>query len=215
MEHSVTFSFEGRFFTSGNLATASQIWFAFHGYGQLASSFVKKFSGLAERNAYIIVPEALSRFYLEDTTSRMRTGNTRVGASWMTREDRLRDIDNYLRFLNTIYRSLNLPKDIPVTICGFSQGAATATRWAIDGEVDFQRLILWAGIFPPDVNFDKGRGILKDKETIVVFGDKDPFINDERFAEMKVISANLGITPSIVKFDGEHSIDEKTLLKFL
>ena len=37
-----------------------------------------------------MAPEGLSRFYLEGFSGK-------VGATWMTREDRLNDIDNYLR----------------------------------------------------------------------------------------------------------------------
>jgi predicted esterase len=132
----------------------------------------------------------------------------------MTKENRIMDIENYVEYLNILYhREVGSTNTIPVTILGFSQGCATASRWVTDGKIKFQRLILWAGVFPPDMNFEKSH-TLKGKETFLVYGKSDPFINDSRFAEMKSISSTLGIEPALVEFEGRHDIDSKTLLKF-
>jgi predicted esterase len=212
MQHSIDFTFQARYFTLGNRTRPSQIWLVLHGYGQLASYFIQKFSRLEEHNILVIAPEALSRFYMEGTEKRMTTGDTRVGASWMTREERLTDISNYLRFLDEVYFKEVSDSSIPVTILGFSQGAATATRWVLNGRIRFDRLILWAGILPPDIDFPAGRDILKEKDILMVYGKSDPFINDTRFAELDDLSAKLGIIPRKIEFDGRHTIDEKTLL---
>ena len=52
--------------------------------------------------------------------------------------------------------------------------------------IKFDKFILWAGIFPPDMNFDSGKEILKDKKVITVYGDQDPFITPERMEEMEL-----------------------------
>src|SRR5688500_17677253 len=148
MEHSISFSYQGRYYSLGDTANPKQIWFVLHGYGQLASFFIRKFSVLGEHDIRVIAPEGLSRFYRHDTEDRMRTGDMRVGASWMTRENRLTDICNYIEFLNAVYQKEAPQKNVPVTVLGFSQGAATATRWVLDGTIPFNRLILWAGILP-------------------------------------------------------------------
>jgi predicted esterase len=214
MEHSIEFNFKSRYFTLGDKESASQTWFVLHGYGQLAKYFIQKFKALASHDVYIVAPEGLSRFYLEDIEKRMSTKNSRVGATWMTRENRLDDIENYLNLLNSI-AAVEIKKDSPVTILGFSQGAATASRWALEGKINFKRLVLWAGIFPPDLDFLHGQEILKDKETILVYGKQDPFINDNRFSEMNVLSNKLNVEPTKLEFDGPHDIDEKTLLKLI
>lgn len=215
MESHINFSCKGRYHLFGNRENPSQIWFVLHGYGQLASYFARKFSVLEEHGALVIAPEGLSRFYMQDVSSRMQSGDQRVGAAWMTREDRLTDIDNYLSFLNTLYAKEASGFDAPVTVLGFSQGAATATRWVLGGKIRFERLILWAGILPPDIDFSQGKEILRDKETFLVYGTRDPFLNDGRFAEMETLSAKMGITPQRIEFDGEHVIDQKTLLTLL
>lgn len=213
----VAFQFSARYYRVGTLDQHTrQLWFVLHGYGQLAQYFIRKFRALEHHGICVIAPEGLSRFYLEDVTSRIQSGNNRVGATWMTRENRMADIQNYLQYLNAVYaREIPVDNKVPITILGFSQGAATATRWALDGKVAFDRLLLWAGIFPPDIDFASGKLVLKNKTTSIVYGTADPFLKDERFAEMKLLAEKLEINPDVHTFEGGHDIDEKTLLKFI
>lgn len=215
-QHELTFSYKARYSKIGEITKDTrQVWIVLHGYGQLARFFIRKFSSLEQHQICIIAPEGLSRFYLEDVAKRSQTGNDRVGATWMTKENRLMDIENYIQYLNAIYlQEVGPAVTIPVTVLGFSQGAATASRWITEQTVKFNRLILWAGILPPDMNLDVGKKVLKDKETYLVYGKSDPFINDGRFGEMQMLASKLGITPHRIEFDGAHEIDEKTLLKF-
>ena len=212
MELSLSFNFNARYFKSGEITKKTiQVWYVLHGYGQLAKYFLKKFEVLAEKNICVIAPEALSRFYLEDLQTRIQGGSNRVGATWMTRENRAMDIENYIAFLEAIYRKETANLKIPVTILGFSQGAATASRWALQGNIDFGRLILWAGIFPPDMDFKAGQHILQSKKVIAVFGDQDPFVTPDRLTEMKMLSDKLGIDPQVIRYEGKHDLDEATL----
>lgn len=215
--HELDFTFTARYYKSGALNESTrQVWFVLHGYGQLAQYFIRKFRTLEDHGVCIIAPEGLSRFYLEDVNSRVQSGNNRVGATWMTRENRLTDIHNYLQYLGAVYtREIPVHNTIPVTILGFSQGAATATRWALEGKIGFDRLLLWAGILPPDIDFNTGKAILRNKTTALVYGTSDPYLQDNRFAEMKLLSEKLGIEPAIHTFDGGHDIDEKALLRFV
>jgi predicted esterase len=209
------FNFKARYYKLGEITPQTKkVWFVIHGYGQLAQYFIKKFSALEDPETCVIAPEGLSRFYLEDVTKRSQSGNNKVGATWMTRENRLMDIENYLTYLNSIFR-----KEIPnsfsgqITLFGFSQGGATVSRWALDGKVSYDRLILWAGIFPNDMDFEKGTSLFKDKEIIEVFGDRDPFLTDSRLIEMKKLNKKLSLEPTLIEFKGGHEIDQQTLLQ--
>ena len=213
-EQELYFNYKARYYTQGELTTTTKkIWFVLHGYGQLAKFFISKFKVLSEAGVLVIAPEGLSKFYLEDVTSRARTGNNRVGATWMTRENRLTDIDNYITYLNTIYQ-----KEVPynfegeVTILGFSQGAATATRWSIEGNPVYNELILWAGILPPDMDFEKAHEKLKNKKIIEIFGKTDPYLTDERLKEVTSLNARLNINPTRIEFDGGHEINQEVLI---
>lgn len=213
-EHEINFNSKARYYTQGELtSTSKKIWFVLHGYGQLAKFFIRKFTVLSDAGAYVIAPEGLSRFYLEDVNSRARTGNNRVGATWMTRENRLSDIDNYITYLNTIYE-----KEVPqgfegeITFLGFSQGAATAARWSIESNRVFNRLVLWAGILPADMNFEKAHEKLKGKKIIEVFGKADPYLTDERLKEVTSLNTRLNINPILIEFEGGHEIDQEVLI---
>lgn len=65
-EHYVTVQRMARFVTMGTPGDRLQdVWFACHGYGELASSFIRGLSVLDHRTRLIVAPEALSRFYLD------------------------------------------------------------------------------------------------------------------------------------------------------
>ena len=213
-EKKVSFNFDARYFTAGELnASTRQVWFVLHGYGQLAQFFLRKFEPLAEKGIFIVAPEGLSRFYLSELTSTGRPDN-KVGATWMTRENRQMDIDNYIHFLDQVYETEIGKSHLPVTLFGFSQGCATVSRWALEGKPNFNRLILWAGLFPPDMDFQKGHGILSKKSTYMVIGKQDQFLSEERMAEFDGLAAKLGITPEKIMFDGKHELNMELLLKF-
>lgn len=216
-EHELSFSFKARYFTLGQLNdSTTSIWFVLHGYGQLAQYFIRKFKPLEDAGIFVVAPEGLSKFYLEDITNRTRTGNNKVGATWMTRENRTRDIINYISYLNEVYHSI-VPENFKgeITVLGFSQGAATATRWIIDGQIKFNSLILWGGIFPPDMNFEKGYEVLKGKQVKGVIGKSDPYLNDEKLNEMTAINTQLEISPELITFEGGHEIDSDTLKRLI
>lgn len=211
----VEFNFKARYYKSSDItASTKAVWFVLHGYGQLAQFFIRKFSALQERNICVIAPEGLSRFYLQNISEAGSRASDRVGATWMTKENRLMDINNYLEYLTSVYRK-EIITDIPVSILGFSQGSATASRWALSGQIQFEQLILWAGIFPPDMDFDTGREILKDKKVIHVYGKSDPFLSDTRFQEMRSLTKKLGTHVTEIAFEGAHDIDTPTLLKLI
>jgi hypothetical protein len=90
MQHQLNFQLKARYHKLGEVnASTKQIWWVLHGYGQLSQFFIQKFEVLAKQNICVIAPEGLSKFYL--------SGNSgRVGASWMTRENRQMDIETIL-----------------------------------------------------------------------------------------------------------------------
>jgi predicted esterase len=214
-EHEVNFSFRARYFKLGEITKATkEVWFVMHGYGQLARYFLRKFNALQQHDICVIAPEGLSRFYLEQLEEAGRKNN-RVGATWMTRENRAMDIENYLQFLQAVYRQEVKEASVPVTVLGFSQGAATASRWVLHGKIDFKRLVLWAGIFPPDMDFDAGSKILHSKQVWMVYGKEDPFLSGDRFEEMRMLTQKLNANVKEIVFNGKHDIDEKTLLTLI
>ena len=53
------------------LGEEKTIWIVFHGYGQLAKFFLRKFNLLFEDNTLIVAPEGLNHFYLKGFSGRV------------------------------------------------------------------------------------------------------------------------------------------------
>lgn len=213
-EKTLEFSFKARYYQTEGIASRPKIWFVLHGYGQLSQFFIRKFTILETHNIAVVAPEGLSRFYLEDVATRAKSGTTKVGATWMTRENRETDIRNYLVYLNSVYLEVMAQNpSAEVTILGFSQGAATASRWALASQCPFKNLILWAGILPPDMNVAQAGKALEGKKIISVRGKSDPFLNAEKTLEMEHLCGLVGINPDLYWFEGGHEINEPLLLQ--
>lgn len=207
-EHAITVPRTARYFTLGNVTAAlQQLWFVLHGYGQLAAYFLKHFEAVADGRRLIVAPEGLSRFYLQGFTER-------VGASWMTREDRLHEIDDYVNYLDAVYQQIFSQlnsQSIKVTALGFSQGTAAVSRWVSRSNQRIDQLILWGGLLPPDLDLQKNRNVFQNLRLIFVVGKNDEFANPKNLAEQQARLRELAIQHEVITFDGGHEIHPATL----
>lgn len=214
IEHHLTVQRTARYYTIGNLTeTTTHIWFCLHGFGQLASFFGKKFTDLDDKKTLVVVPEGLSRLYLNGEYKR-------IGASWMTREDKQHEINDCMGYLNSLYDTVlngRNADDFHITVLGFSQGAATACRWlngsnAIPGHIRADRLILWAGFFSNGISDVIDPAKLANVETHYVYGTQDEYFEligdvDAYKARLLADVPNLKITA----FAGGHRVEPEVL----
>ena len=88
---------------------------------------------MSPRSGYkYLEPEALARFYLHPDPP--PTGVGHVGASWMTREDRLSEIGDNVAYLDALARHIfrRVERErVLLRVVGFSQGAFAAARWTV------------------------------------------------------------------------------------
>lgn len=187
------------------------VWFACHGYGQLAAAFARHFEPLASGSRLIVVPEALSRFYLD--ALEQGADSRRVGATWMTREDREHEITDYVEYLDAVHRAIldEVPPDVRVHVLGFSQGVATVVRWVALGAVRADTLTLWAGGLPHDLALERHAGRLARMTVTIVAGDRDRMVTDEKLAAARDGLLTAGIAHEVVRFDGGHRLDDAVL----
>lgn len=208
--HKIKVSKTGRFFQLGEVSIQTkQIWFVCHGYGQLANYFLKKFESIANAETVIVSIEALNRFYPKGFS-----GN--VGATWMTKEEREDEIEDYVNYLTQVYNLItqNLDLDtLKIQVLGFSQGGATVSRWVNQVDFKIDNLILWAAIFPPDLDLSKNSKQFKSVKKYMIVGDKDEFLNDENFKLYDDLKSKYNIDCELIRFDGKHEIDAETLKK--
>ena len=211
-EHHIGVSRTARYFTLGNSSSGvEEVWFACHGYGQLAARFLEKLRVLDDGRRYLVAPEGLSRFYLSESPTERR-----VGATWMTREDRLAEIDDYVRYLDAVYadvlRSLDRA-EVTVHALGFSQGTSTVSRWAAMGHAKIDRLTLWGGEFPPDLDLTVDAFVtrLRGVQLALVYGRSDEYITPKVIQAITSRLRQNGIPYDEIPFDGGHELNEAVL----
>jgi len=118
----------------------------------------------------------------------------------MTSRFREEAISNNLNYLDQISDKFQLGEK-KTNVLGFSQGAETASRWAIKNTEMIDSLILWSGRLGPEISLKT----ISDKLTIrQIMGKNDNWIQPE----------------SILKgheeyFNGKHEINKALIKEFI
>jgi predicted esterase len=208
VSHHITVPRTARYITQGEIESASEVWFLLHGYSMLAASYLRWFETALRPGRLLVAPEALSRAYHEEK------GIRRVGASWMTKEDRDAEIEDYVRYLDLMAARVlaGVPGEPRIEIHGFSQGTATACRWVAFGNHLPSRLMLWSGLLPPDLPLDRYGPVLNRAGLELAFGSRDAYIHPADVDREQARLAAAGLTPRIHRFEGGHRVDRATLM---
>lgn len=199
-----------RYYTLGPVS-ADEVWFACHGYRQLAGRFITYFRSVDDGSRYIVAPEGLSRFYIDRATG-PHGSEHRVGATWMTREDRLVEIRDYVRYLDDL-ADLVLGGRRPsrLVVLGFSQGTHTVSRWAAFGRTAPDELILWGGSLPRDLDMEGVAPRLRALRLTVVRGDSDHLVPEGVLEEQARALEESGVPWRRLSFSGGHRLDKEVL----
>lgn len=216
---------------------AEELWIVLHGYGQLAERFVRRFHGLPgidEGRRRIVAPEALSRFYVERQIGQHGPTST-VGATWMTREDREHEIRDYVAYLDAVLSRVapadrgraesTADRKVPGeqglgtvaggdssrhVLLGFSQGAETASRWAVLGARPPATLVLWGGGLAEDLATSRTVDALRESRVVFVVGDRDRWAQQRSAAGLELLRG-AGLEPERIGYPGGHRVDPGVL----
>ena len=185
------------------------VWIVLHGYGMLSEYFIKKFECILNEKTVVIAPEGSNRFYLNNNYSR-------VGASWMTKVDKEKDIEDNISFIETLYTKIVDDighNNFKLKTLGFSQGGATLVRWIMSNSIKVDSLILWGSDIPQDSLTNQNKSRWSSINIKIVIGKKDEYISDEN--KKKVIDAvnAYGLSYKLIEYDGPHKIIESELIK--
>lgn len=208
-EHHISVPRTARYHTLGDTATARAVWIVLHGYGQLARYFLRKFEGL-EKDLLIVAPEGLSRYYTDEA-------HRRVGATWMTREDREHEIADQITYLDALAKRLlaQCPAGTPLNVLGFSQGVATACRWVVTSASTFAKMVLWGGNMPPELDASILQDKLREARVMLVHGDQDAVVGPSVLQENEARLRMAGVIPDTLRFPGKHELDRTMLARVL
>jgi predicted esterase len=204
--HRITAARSARYFTLGAPSPAvREVWLVLHGYGQLAERFVRHFRPIDDGTRLIVAPEALSRFYVAGSDGH-------VGASWMTREDRVAEIEDYIAYLDAVVvRALEAidRERIRLVVLGFSQGGATAARWAARGAHRAEVVALWGSRIPDEIDLSSERFAL----VFLVDGTRDEYRRDDAIERDRIRLSEAAIPTVSIEYDGTHRIESGPLIR--
>lgn len=212
LERHLTVTRTARYQQLGEISAATrQLWLVAHGYGQLAEYFIRHFAHLHAADptgTVIVAPEGLSRFYLTGT-------NGRVGASWMTRADRLAEIEDQNSYLSQLLAQClaQCPSDTRITVLGFSQGTATVSRWLARHAATWRphQLVLWAGDFPFDIDGAAAEQLLAQLPVTLVSGSQDEYVSATKLQEQADVLQKQGARVASLHFEGGHTLNREVL----
>lgn len=203
-----------RYYVLGEIGPEIEdVWFVCHGYGQLALDFVKEFECIEDPRRLVVAPEALSRYYLSTETG-FHTADVKVGAAWMTREDRDIEIADYVRYLDSLHSEILSSigrENVRVTVLGFSQGGATANRWVTRGSSRVDRLIMWGSLLAADADLNQAAVFFRNVKLSIVYGTRDQYADSGMIAAYEKVLTEKGIPYDLRTFDGGHRMDRSTL----
>lgn len=161
----------------------THIWLACHGYAQNFQAFGEAFQLLDPDEHFVLIPSGMSHFY-----GKGFRGN--VVSSWMTSFEREDEIEAYVSFFNQMFYELfdthTFDHKVKMMGFGFSQGTATISRYAAIGRFSFDQLVLCGGrlakeIIDGDLLFKQATPKIHS-----FYGDKDPFLNEEKLNEQEL-----------------------------
>jgi len=208
--HKIPIQRTAHYYTLGQPSKqVKRFWIVCHGYGQLARTFIRRFEGLDDGKTLVVAPEGLSKFYWGSFTGE-------PVASWMTREHRLDEIDDYCNYLQTLYDHYLplLANDVEITLLGFSQGTATQCRWVMQGFPRFHHLVLWAGLLPDDLDFTPHQSYFSGKNLYFAYGYDDEFLTEKRLGWQRSFSKKNQLEFTEFPFEGKHEVDRAALARF-
>ena len=229
-EHHLRVPRTARYRVLGDPSSAREVWFVLHGYRQLAERFVRRFTalpGLVRGDRAIVAPEGLSRFYIDDGGGE-HGPESRVGATWMTRADREHEIGDYVEYLDRLAVAVLDPDgrgpeaadavsidggDRRLVVLGYSQGAATASRWVTYGRIRPSELVLWAGGLAADLDINQAEAALRGVEVRMLTGAADAWAR-ERTTESRRRLERVGVAAEVIEFPGGHVLSADVLARY-
>ncbi len=154
---------------------------------------------------YIIAPQAQSKYYLG---SKYR----HVGASWLTKENTTKEIDNVMRYFDGVLDAEKLPKDINLIVLGYSQGVSVVTRYVAKRKLKCSQLVLMSGGLPKELESHNFKFLKETTKVSLIYGTDDEYLNEERMVnEKKRFYELFGNKAVIIPFEGKHEIKKEIL----
>ncbi len=209
MEKSITYTTINTYDTLNSFTPKTKnVWLVFHGIGYLSRFFIRHFSNLPPLENYIICPQAPSKYYKDASYKR-------VGASWLTKEHTIPEIENVLNYVDEVIKKEAIdPKNVNFIVLGYSQGVSIATRWLAYRKHFCHKLIMISGVFPKELesaNFSH----LPNLNTIHTVGIKDEIFDPINITKQENRLLDYFPNIEIINHGGGHIFETLLLERYL
>lgn len=165
----------------------------FHGYAQTAEDMMAELQQIPGADRWTKVSiQALHPFYIR--------GDSKVVASWMTRQDRELAIADNIAYVHKALEHVHTQHSALVYL-GFSQGAAMAYRAALHSPHPVSGIVALGGDIPPELKEDES---LTWPPVLVGVGDREEWYAGEKLDTDLAFLTGRTIPHQIVRFDGGH-----------
>ncbi|WP_034045080.1 alpha/beta hydrolase [Wocania ichthyoenteri] len=199
-EKEISYTIINTYSTLNTLSKSTKnVWFVCHGMGYLSRYFLKYFKGLNADANYIIAPQAASKYYLKSEFKH-------VGASWLTKENTIKETENVMQNFDAIFKAENIPDDVNLIVFGYSQGVSVAMRYVAKRQLQCAQLVLHSGGIPKELNIENF-SFLNAKISLIC-GTNDEYLTEERFQlETKKAQLLFKENLNVIMFDGKHEVN--------
>ena len=199
-EKEISYSTTNSYSTLNTLTDQTKnIWFVCHGMGYLSRYFLNYFKNLNAEDNYIIAPQAQSKYYIPPKFQY-------VGASWLTKENTIKETENVMRYFDAVFEAEAIPKDKNLIVMGYSQGVSVAMRYIAKRQLQCEHLILHSGGIPKELNVEDFKFL--NAKVYLVYGTDDEYLNEERMQEERNRAFELfGNKVNIIPFEGKHEVN--------
>ena len=179
------------------------VWFVCHGMSYLSRYFLKYFKALNADENYIIAPQAQSKYYIPPKFKH-------IGASWLTKENTLKETENVMRNFDAIFEAEHIPKHLNLIVLGYSQGVSVAMRYIAKRKLQCAQLVLHSGGIPKELV--SGDFNFLNAKISLIYGKDDEYLNNERMAyETNRVTELFGDQVTIIPFEGKHEMNVELL----
>jgi len=175
------------------------VWFVCHGMGYLSKYFIRYFKNLNPEENYIIAPQAQSKYYVAPKFKH-------VGASWLTKENTLKETENVMHYFDAILEAEHIPKNVNLIVLGYSQGVSVALRYVAKRELQCSQIVIMSGGIPKELTADDFKFLVA--KVSLIYGTKDEYLNEERMKhELSRVHELFGDKVTIIPFEGKHVVN--------
>ncbi len=186
------------------------IWFVCHGMGYLSRYFLRYFDKLNPVENYIIAPQAQSKYYVPSKFKH-------VGASWLTKENTLKETENIMHYFDAVFGSENITQHLNLIVLGYSQGVSVALRYVAKRQLVCSQIVIMSGGIPKELVAADFDFLNPQTKVSLIYGNDDEHLDENRLLEErnKVFELFGQCDLHIIPFDGKHEVNKTILMNLL